>query len=142
MKRWATGNRRYWAMHGEQTMGVAPRRIAETAACKKHKHSRARLQSRCLSIEMRHIPGPLARWEKCDNYLARFAAFAPQFMANLPEREIVAELRTKFHERESCSVLTLAAIGAIEIRVVDVSECRGFELGIFHAATLARIACG
>ena len=39
-------------------------------------------------------------------------------------------------------MLALAAVRAVEIRVVDVREGRGLELGVFHGPTVARGGCG
>ena len=48
----------------------------------------------------------------------------------------------QFLERETCGVLALAAVRAIEIRIVDVREGCGLELGVFHGLTVARVGCG
>jgi hypothetical protein len=39
-------------------------------------------------------------------------------------------------------VLAGAAVRAVVVRVIDVSEAIGLELGEFHVATLPRPACG
>jgi hypothetical protein len=39
-------------------------------------------------------------------------------------------------------MLALAAVRAVVVAVIDVREGRGFELCVFHAATVAPIACG
>jgi diphthamide biosynthesis methyltransferase len=39
-------------------------------------------------------------------------------------------------------VLALPAIRAVVVAVIDVCEGRGFELGVFHTATIAPVACG
>ena len=39
-------------------------------------------------------------------------------------------------------VPALAAVRAEVVRVVDVSEGGGFELGIVHGATVPPVACG
>jgi hypothetical protein len=41
--------------------------------------------------------------------------------------------------RAACLHLRL---GAVVVAVIDVREGRGFELGIFHSATVASITCG
>ena len=48
----------------------------------------------------------------------------------------------QFLERETCGELALAAVCAVEIRVVDVCKGRGLELGVFHGLTVARVGCG
>jgi hypothetical protein len=39
-------------------------------------------------------------------------------------------------------VFALAAIRAVVVRVIDVRECGGLELGIFHVRTLTPGGCG
>jgi hypothetical protein len=39
-------------------------------------------------------------------------------------------------------VRALAAVGAIEIRVIDVCEGSGLELGVCHGPTLTCVGCG
>jgi hypothetical protein len=39
-------------------------------------------------------------------------------------------------------VQTASAIRAEVVCVIDIAQQRRFELGIFHAVTIARVACG
>jgi hypothetical protein len=48
----------------------------------------------------------------------------------------------KFLERQAGGVLALAAVGAVEVGIVDVGEGSGLELGIVHAPKVTREGCG
>ena len=63
-------------------------------------------------------------------------------MADFRHWEIIAKVRSELDQRQPCRVLALSAIRAAIVTVVDVREGRGFELGVFHAATVVSIACG
>jgi hypothetical protein len=52
------------------------------------------------------------------------------------------DLCAQLHQRQSRRVLAGAAVRAVVVRVIDVSEAIGLELGEFHVATLPRPACG
>jgi hypothetical protein len=60
------------------------------------------------------------------------AFFALQAVADFGEEEIVAEIRSQFHEAQASVVSALSAMGAVVICVVHVSEGIGFESGVFH----------
>lgn len=48
----------------------------------------------------------------------------------------------QFLERKTCSVLALAAVRAVEVRIINVREGCGLELGVFHVPTVAPAGCG
>ena len=51
-------------------------------------------------------------------------------------------MRAQRREREASGVFALSAVGAVEIRIVNVCESRRLELGVFHRPTVAPIRCG
>lgn len=48
----------------------------------------------------------------------------------------------EFLERETGSVLALAAVRAVEVRIIDVREGSSLELGVFHVSTVTPAGCG
>ena len=48
----------------------------------------------------------------------------------------------QFLERETCGVIALAAVRAVVLRIIDVRERCGLELGVLHVRTLAPTGCG
>jgi hypothetical protein len=81
------------------------------------------------------------RPEKGDNDLARSAPMASQPFTCAHEWKIIAEMRSQFHEGQPGGVFALAAVGAVVVRVIDVCERVGFELGVLHTPTLAPVGC-
>lgn len=79
--------------------------------------------------------GPLVRRQKGDDDLSLVATpIALQLMANLHYREGVAKLGPQFHQAQPCVMTALSAIRAEVVRVIDVREAGGLELGVFHGA--------
>ncbi len=73
--------------------------------------------------------------------LPRAAAFTAQSVFHLDQRETVAEPGAQFHQREPRRVPALAAMRAVVVRIVDVREGCGFELGV-HPVTVTPLGCG
>jgi hypothetical protein len=48
----------------------------------------------------------------------------------------------QFYEGESSGVLALAAVSAVEIRIIDVRQGCRFKFGVFHRPTVAPACCG
>jgi hypothetical protein len=48
----------------------------------------------------------------------------------------------QFLERQSSGMLALTTVRAVVVRIVNVREGCGLELGIFHAPTLRPAGCG
>jgi hypothetical protein len=75
-----------------------------------------------LAKEVRDVAGALIRRQKRDDYLPRAATLAPWPFSHFCQREIIAKMRAQLHEGEPSGVLALAAIRAVEVRIVDVCE--------------------
>jgi hypothetical protein len=48
----------------------------------------------------------------------------------------------EFYQREPSGVLALATVGAVKVRIIDVSEACRLELGVFHVRRLQPAGCG
>jgi hypothetical protein len=51
-------------------------------------------------------------------------------------------MRAQFLKRETCGVRALTAVRAVVVRIIDVCEGCGLELGVLHMPTLAPVGCG
>ncbi len=95
-----------------------------------------------LPKEVRDIAaGLLIRREERDDDRPRAAPLTAQPVLYVRQREIIPEVRTQFHQRKTCRVLALATIRAVVVRVVNVSEGCGLQLGVFHAVTATPLGC-
>ncbi len=91
---------------------------------------------------MGNVAGFLVRCKERDDYLPGTAALAAQTVLHHAKRKIIAEMLAQFFERQSGRVPALAAVRPIEIRIIDMCERRGLELGVFHVLTIAPDGCG
>jgi hypothetical protein len=81
------------------------------------------------------------RKERDDNLSPVAAALAAQSIADLYHREIITEVRAQLDEAQPRMVPALAAVRAVIIALIDVSEAGGFEFGVIHLATVPGDAC-
>src|ERR1700722_4566077 len=90
---------------------------------------------RLLAKEVCHIAGSLIRRQERDDPLSLSAALASKPLPQLRQREICPQMCAQFHQREPSGMLAPATICAVVIRIVDVRERSGVELGVLHRAT-------
>ena len=76
---------------------------------------------------MREVAAALMRPQECDDDLLPAAAlFAAQPLADLTQREVIAEVFAQLDQAQPCGVLTFAAKRAEIIGLIDVCEAVGF----------------
>ena len=81
------------------------------------------------------------RREERDDHCSRAASLAAQSILHLYQRKRIAQVRSELHERYPGSMLTHAAVRAVIVAVIDMSEGSRLELCVFHARTLVPVAC-
>jgi hypothetical protein len=97
---------------------------------------------RVLAKEVCDIAGSLIGRQERDDRLSQSAALASKPAPHLHQWEIFPEMCAQFHQREPSGMLARATICAVVIRIVDMGERGGVELGVFHCATLPAVGCG
>jgi hypothetical protein len=91
---------------------------------------------------MRQIAGFLVRGQKRDDDLPRVAALATESLFDLQQWKAVTQVGAKPYQGEPSGVLALAAVGAVEVRIIDMREGCGLKPGVFHLPTVAPSCCG
>ena len=64
-----------------------------------------------------------------------------QFVPDGANRKIIAQMRAQFRQREPRAVAAFAAISAVVVRIIDMSEAGGFQSGEFHRRSLPPQGC-
>jgi hypothetical protein len=78
--------------------------------------------------------GAMVRRKERDHDRPRSAPLTAQAFSDVHEREVIPEPGAQPHERDAGRVLAPSAIRTVVVRIIDVSEGRGLEAGVFHAA--------
>jgi hypothetical protein len=98
--------------------------------------------SRLFVEQVHQRAGRLARIEKGHGNGLAAAKLAFKACAHLHQREAIAQVGAQFAQAQSRRVQAASAVSAEVVRVIDIAQQRGFELGIIHALTIARGTCG
>src|SRR5450631_4023749 len=69
-------------------------------------------------------------------------SLAAQPFVHFGERKVIAQTGDELRHAQPRTVPALAALRAVVVRVVDITEFGGFEASVFHGRTVEPTACG